>query len=117
MVNYELKKEDYINIFEYVLETIQELCKHDNYDEIPVKWGICNFICKNIENLYPTLHIDTQQIIYRDCIDIVSRATGCMFKTDLYYWYRNNKNMTSIETWYKPRIECVKDTIKYLKNL
>jgi hypothetical protein len=117
MVNYKLKKEDYINIFEYVLENMQELCEYDNNDEIPVKWGICNFIHKNIENLYPTLHIDTQQIIKKDCIDIVSRATGYMFKTDSYYWHRHNKNMTSIKTWYKPRIECVKDTIKYLKNL
>jgi hypothetical protein len=117
MEYYKLKKEDYINIFEYVLENMQELCEYDNNDEIPVKWGICNFIHKNIEKLYPALHIDTRQIIYGDCIDIISCTTGFIFKASSYYWYTGYKQSTSIKTWYKPRIKCVEYIIDYLKNL
>jgi hypothetical protein len=125
MKNYKLETHDYIAIFEQVLKEIDiEINNHYEFiEKIPYprnmklwKDGLCILIIQSLNKVFPeiTYFVDD----FRNCcLEIIQEATGCKFRKSEYYWTFDDNIVVSIEKWYEPRIKCIKETIKYLKNL
>jgi hypothetical protein len=105
-----LKNEDYMKIFEKVLDHINKLCEQGSN-------GNKNGLCRLIRDIIPTLYPGTADfiLIKFECLNIIEEATGHVFSSVEYYWYNDRIIAVPEKEWYEPRIKCVEDTIKWLK--
>ena len=129
MKDYTLKKDDFVQIFkkslkyiDFEIKAYEDYMKAHNFTEnqIICKLGLCAKIRDTIYEIFEesNWHIKfSRETAREECTDIIYKVTGHKFRQDKLYWNWNDNANISIEEWYKPRIECIRKVLEYLKNL